>query len=82
MRRDGDGSRHAVVSNVDRALIVMGLDDDFNLRRLERYLTLVHASGVAALVVLTKADLLAAAPGASRPPARVAAAAPARRASR
>ena len=41
-RRDGDGSRHAVVSNVDRALLVMGLDDDFNLRRLERYLALVH----------------------------------------
>jgi ribosome biogenesis GTPase len=36
-RRDGDGSRHPVVSNVDRALIVMGLDDDFNPRRLERY---------------------------------------------
>jgi len=58
-RRDGDGSRHPVVSNVDRALIVMGLDDDFNPRRLERYLSLVHASGVAPLVVLSKADLLA-----------------------
>ena len=30
----------------------MGLDDDFNPRRLERYLALVHASGVAPLVVL------------------------------
>jgi ribosome biogenesis GTPase len=57
-RRAGDGSRHPVVSNVDRALIVMGLDDDFNPRRLERYLSLVHASGVAPLVVLSKADLL------------------------
>ena len=37
-RRDGDGSRHPIVSNVDCALVVMGLDDDFNLRRLERYL--------------------------------------------
>ena len=45
-RRDGDGSVHAIVSNVDRALVVMGLDDDFNLRRLERYLALVTASGV------------------------------------
>ncbi len=62
VRRDGDGSRHPVVSNIDRALIVMGLDDDFNLRRLERYLTLVHASGVGPLVVLTKADLLDAQP--------------------
>ena len=40
-RRDGDGSRHPIVSNVDCALVVMGLDDDFNLRRLERYLALV-----------------------------------------
>jgi ribosome biogenesis GTPase len=61
-RRDGDGSRHPVVSNVDWALLVMGLDDDFNLRRLERYLTLVHASSVAPIVVLTKADIAAADP--------------------
>ena len=62
-RRDGDGSRHAVVSNVDWALLVMGLDDDFNLRRLERYLALVYASGIAPIVVLTKADIAAADPG-------------------
>jgi ribosome biogenesis GTPase len=61
-RRDGDGSRHPVVSNVDHALVVMGLDDDFNPRRLERYLALVHASEVAPLVVLTKADVAAADP--------------------
>src|SRR4051812_46217938 len=40
-RRDADGRRHPVVSNVDTALLVMGLDDDFNPRRLERYLALV-----------------------------------------
>ena len=61
-RRDGDGSRHPIVSNVDCALIVMGLDDDFNLRRLERYLSLVLASGVAPVVVLSKADIAAADP--------------------
>ena len=42
-RRDADGRRHTVVSNVDTALLVMGLDDDFSPRRLERYLALVHA---------------------------------------
>lgn len=63
-RRDADGRRHAVVSNVDTALLVMGLDDDFSPRRLERYLTLVQASGVMPVVVLTKADVLAPAPGA------------------
>lgn len=58
-RRDADGSRHPVVSNVDTALLVMGLDDDYNLRRLERYLALVQGSGVQPVVVLTKADVSA-----------------------
>lgn len=60
-RRLHDGrdkvTRAVIVSNVDLALLVMGLDHDFNPRRLERYLALAHASGVAAVVVLTKADL-------------------------
>ena len=55
-RRDADGQRHPVVSNVDTALLLMGLDDDFNLRRLERYLALVHASAVRPVIMLTKAD--------------------------
>ena len=58
VRRDADGSRHTVVSNVDTALLVMGLDLDFNLQRLERYLALVGSSGVTPVVVLTKADVL------------------------
>jgi ribosome biogenesis GTPase len=58
-RRDGDGHRHPIVSNVDTALLVMGLDDDFNPRRMERYLALVHDSEVLPVVVLTKADVLA-----------------------
>lgn len=59
VRRDGDGRRHPVVSNVDTALLVMGLDDDFNPRRLERYFALVHGEGVAPVVVLTKRDVAA-----------------------
>ncbi len=61
-RRDGDGRPHAVVSNVDTALLLMGLDDDFNLRRLERFLALVQGSGVHPVVVLTKADIAARTP--------------------
>lgn len=57
VRRDGDGRRHAIVSNVDTALLVMGLDLDYNLQRLERYLTLVAGCGVMPVVVLTKADV-------------------------
>jgi ribosome biogenesis GTPase len=58
VRRDADGRRHPVVSNVDTALLVMGLDDDFNPRRLERFLALVQGSGVQPVIVLTKADTL------------------------
>ena len=63
-RRDAFGRRHAVVSNVDTALLVMGLDDDFDPRRLERYLALVQSQQtINAAVVLTKADVIAAVPG-------------------
>ena len=61
-RRTAQGRRQGLASNVDTALLVMGLDNDFNLRRLERYLALVHAAGVAPVVVLTKADESSAAP--------------------
>ena len=44
-----------IASNVDVAFLLMGLDEDFNLRRLERYLTLVHESGATPVVLLTKA---------------------------
>jgi ribosome biogenesis GTPase len=57
VRRDAEGIRHAVVSNVDTALLVMGLDADFSPRRLERFLALVQGSGVAPVVVLSKPDL-------------------------
>lgn len=60
-RRLHDGrdkvDRAVIVSNVDTALLTMGLDMDFSVRRLERYLALAHDAGVGALVVLTKADL-------------------------
>jgi ribosome biogenesis GTPase len=60
---DGRGlpQRQVLVSNVDTALLVLGLDHDFNLRRLERSLALVRLAGVAAVLVLSKADTLPAA---------------------
>ena len=62
-RRLHDGrdkvTRMVIVSNVDTALLVMGLDLDFSLRRLERYLALARMASVDAVVVLTKADLCA-----------------------
>jgi ribosome biogenesis GTPase len=56
-RRDADGRRHPVVSNVDVALLVMGLDDDFNPRRLERFLAVAADPAIVKVVVLTKADV-------------------------
>jgi len=46
-----------VAANVDVVFIVMGLDPDFNVRRLERYLLLAHESGAAPVVLLTKPDV-------------------------
>lgn len=45
-----------IAANIDVVLVVCGLDGDFNPRRIERYLLLVQAEGVAPVVVLTKAD--------------------------
>ncbi len=45
-----------IVANVDVMFIVMGLDNDFNLSRLERYLLLAEQSGVKPVVVLNKTD--------------------------
>jgi len=58
-RRHDDGSRQVLVSNIDTALLVMGLDGDFNPRRIERYLALVQAAGVWPVIGLTKRDLAA-----------------------
>jgi len=58
-RITSSGHRQALVSNVDFALLVMGLDGNFNLRRLERFIALVKSSGVTPVAVLTKSDLCA-----------------------
>ena len=58
-RRDGDGHRHTVVTNVDTVFIVMGLDGDFNPRRVERYIALLHGTGAWPVLVLTKRDVAA-----------------------
>jgi len=46
-----------IAANVDTAFVVTSVNQDFNLSRIERYLTLVHEAGVEPVVVLTKADL-------------------------
>jgi len=46
-----------VAANVDTLFLCMALNNDFNLRRLERYLTIGWDSGAIPVVVLTKSDL-------------------------
>ena len=46
-----------VAANIDTVFLVAGLDGDFNLRRLERYLVVAWESGAAPVIVLNKADL-------------------------
>lgn len=46
-----------VAANIDLVFICMALNQDFNLRRLERYLSVAWSSGAAPVIVLTKADL-------------------------
>jgi ribosome biogenesis GTPase len=58
--RRGAGVRateQVVAANVDTIFVVMGLDRDFNPRRLERYLAVAAASGASPVVLLNKADV-------------------------
>lgn len=47
----------AMASNIDTVFICMSLNRDFNLRRLERYLSIGWSSGATPVIVLTKSDL-------------------------
>lgn len=59
-RRDPSPGRgeQAVASNFDYVFIMQSLNQDFNTKRLERYLTLAWQSGAVPVIVLTKADLI------------------------
>lgn len=58
--RRAAGTSHeeqVVAANIDTVFICMSLNNDYNLRRVERYLGVAWASGATPVVVLTKADL-------------------------
>ncbi len=56
VRRDPAGGPQTVAANVDRALVCMSCDGDFNVRRLERWLIIVREVQIDATVLLTKSD--------------------------
>lgn len=49
-----------IAGNIDTGLIVQSLDRNFNIRRLERYLVMIHDTRIQPLVLLSKSDLLSA----------------------
>ncbi|QKE72581.1 ribosome small subunit-dependent GTPase A [Arthrobacter citreus] len=52
-----------VAANIDYVFLVMALNNDFNIRRLERYLLVAYDSGASPIIVLTKKDLCTDLPG-------------------
>jgi ribosome biogenesis GTPase len=52
-------AEQVLAANVDVAFVVAGMDGDFNLRRLERYLAVAWSGGATPVIVLNKADLAA-----------------------
>lgn len=53
-------SHQLIAANIDTAFVVHTLDKGYNLRKLERYLSIVNESGIHPVVLLTKKDLLSA----------------------
>ncbi len=55
----GKTDEQVLAANVDTIFLVSGLDGEFNVRRIERYLTVAWDSGAAPVVVLNKTDVCA-----------------------
>ena len=51
------GEIQIIAANIDYAFIVQAVDRDFNINRLERYLTICNSSKVSPIIVLSKIDL-------------------------
>lgn len=52
------GEVQIIATNVDYAFLVQAADRDFNINRLERYLTICNSSKVKPIIVLTKIDVI------------------------
>ncbi|NNG01581.1 MAG: ribosome small subunit-dependent GTPase A [Desulfobacteraceae bacterium] len=58
-KREGKGlvREQVIAANIDTLFIVAGLDREYNLRRIERYLAMAYNSGATPVILLNKADL-------------------------
>tara|TARA_R110000868_G_scaffold143879_4_gene362594 strand:- start:5321 stop:6418 length:1098 start_codon:yes stop_codon:yes gene_type:complete len=52
------GQTQIIATNIDFGLILQSVNRDFNINRLERYLTICNASKIAPIIVLSKLDLI------------------------
>jgi ribosome biogenesis GTPase len=52
------GEVQVIAANIDYAFVVQSVDRDFNINRIERYLTISNSSKVKPIIVLTKIDLI------------------------
>jgi ribosome biogenesis GTPase len=52
------GEIQIIAANIDYAFLVQAVDRDFNINRLERYLTICNSSKVSPIIVLSKTDLI------------------------
>jgi len=55
---DQFGEIQIIATNIDYAFLVQAVDRDFNVNRLERYLTICNSSKVKPVIILTKTDLI------------------------
>lgn len=52
------GEVQLIATNIDYAFIIQAVDNNFNINRLERYLTICNSSNINSIIVLTKTDLI------------------------
>ena len=52
------GEKQIIATNIDYAFIVQAVDRDFNINRIERYLTICNTSKVSPIIILNKIDLI------------------------
>jgi ribosome biogenesis GTPase len=51
------GEKQIISTNIDIAFIIQSIDNNFNINRLERYLTISYASNIEPVLVISKIDL-------------------------
>ncbi|MBD3233918.1 MAG: ribosome small subunit-dependent GTPase A [candidate division Zixibacteria bacterium] len=53
----GNTEQQVLAANIDSVFLVSGLDKEFNIRRIERYLSAAYDSGASPVIILNKADI-------------------------